>query len=238
MSHIKIILKKFKSKYPNLFSWLLKLFTYLVNLFFLIIFRNIILRKGRNNHISYSKSVLNNVKIKINGKNNSINISTETIIKKVLILIKGDNHVLNIGSNNVIQNSELCFEDSNCEISIGGHCRIYGAHIAVTEPNSFIKIGSGCLFSSQIDIRNGDSHSIFNMENDERINYAKNIIIEDKVWIGKGATVLKGVTIGNNAVIGTRSLVTKDVPPNCISSGFPAKIIRENIYWKSDRIFK
>jgi acetyltransferase-like isoleucine patch superfamily enzyme len=53
------------------------------------------------------------------------------------------------------------------------------------------------------------------------------IIIEDKVWIGFNVIILKGVKIGEGAVIGAGSVVTKDVPPYHIVAGNPAKIIKK-----------
>lgn len=47
-----------------------------------------------------------------------------------------------------------------------------------------------------------------------------------KAWIGAGATILPGVTIGENAVVGAASVVTKDVPPNAVAVGNPARLIR------------
>lgn len=58
------------------------------------------------------------------------------------------------------------------------------------------------------------------------VNKSKgNVIIGNDVWIGFGATVLSGVTIGDGAVIGARSLVTKNVPPYTVVGGVPAKVI-------------
>jgi acetyltransferase-like isoleucine patch superfamily enzyme len=54
----------------------------------------------------------------------------------------------------------------------------------------------------------------------------KNIIIEDNVWIGLGVTILPGVRIGEGAVIGMNSLVTKDIPSCAVVAGNPAKIIK------------
>ena len=51
-----------------------------------------------------------------------------------------------------------------------------------------------------------------------------------RVWIGSGAIVLPGVTIGDNSVIGAGSVVTKDVPENCVYGGNPAKLIKKNDY--------
>lgn len=56
---------------------------------------------------------------------------------------------------------------------------------------------------------------------------ARPIRIGSDVWIGRGACILPGVTIGSGAIIGANSVVTKDVPPNCIAAGIPAQIIRE-----------
>ncbi len=51
--------------------------------------------------------------------------------------------------------------------------------------------------------------------------------IGNDVWIGEGAKILKGVTVGDGAIIGAGSVVTKDVPPYCIAVGVPAKVIKE-----------
>ena len=55
---------------------------------------------------------------------------------------------------------------------------------------------------------------------------AKKTILGDRVWLGANVTVLKGVQIGNNAVVGAGSVVTKDVPENAIAVGVPAKVLR------------
>lgn len=55
---------------------------------------------------------------------------------------------------------------------------------------------------------------------------AKQITIHDNVWVGTHALILGGVTIGSGAVVGAQSVVTKDIPPNAVVAGNPAKIIR------------
>lgn len=54
----------------------------------------------------------------------------------------------------------------------------------------------------------------------------KPVHIKRNCWIGAGATILRGITIGENSVVGAGSVVTKDVPDNVIVAGNPAKIIR------------
>jgi len=51
------------------------------------------------------------------------------------------------------------------------------------------------------------------------------------VWLGKEAIIMKGVSIGNGAIVGMDSMVTKDVPERCIVAGKPAKVIKTNVYW-------
>lgn len=62
--------------------------------------------------------------------------------------------------------------------------------------------------------------------NNRRTTVCKPIVIEDNVWIGAGVTVLPGITIGKNSIIGAASVVTKNVPPNTIRVGSPAKAVR------------
>jgi acetyltransferase-like isoleucine patch superfamily enzyme len=62
--------------------------------------------------------------------------------------------------------------------------------------------------------------------NNRRTTVCKPIVIEDNVWIGADVTVLPGITIGKNSIIGAASVVTKNVPPNTIMVGSPAKAVR------------
>ncbi|MEZ5288405.1 MAG: DapH/DapD/GlmU-related protein [Vicinamibacterales bacterium] len=55
---------------------------------------------------------------------------------------------------------------------------------------------------------------------------AKPIVLERNVWIGAGAIVIGGVTVGENAVIAAGAVVTRDVPPNVLVGGNPARVIR------------
>jgi maltose O-acetyltransferase len=54
----------------------------------------------------------------------------------------------------------------------------------------------------------------------------KSIILEDNVWLGARVTILKGVTIGHDSVIGAGSVVTKSIPPRSVAVGVPASVIK------------
>jgi acetyltransferase-like isoleucine patch superfamily enzyme len=98
-----------------------------------------------------------------------------------------------------------------------------------------ITIGNQVMIGFGVQIRDTDSHSL---NPEDRKNYLKDwinkktapIIIEDNVFIGACSFVLKGVTIGQNSIIGIGSLVTKNVPANEIWAGNPAKFIKKLAY--------
>ena len=61
----------------------------------------------------------------------------------------------------------------------------------------------------------------------ERSLSSKSVIIKDNVWLGEHVSVLPGVTIGENSIIGANSVVTKSIPANSIAVGIPAKVIKQ-----------
>ena len=87
-----------------------------------------------------------------------------------------------------------------------------------------ITIGDECLIGHNVTLvtLNHD----FNPELRANL-YPPPINIGKKVWIGSNSTILPGVTIGDGAIIGAGSIVTKDIPPNCIAAGNPCKVIRK-----------
>lgn len=91
-----------------------------------------------------------------------------------------------------------------------------------------IEIGDNTFIGEEVIIRDTDEHQVL------RGGYKKSIPIKigNHVWIGMRCMILKGVTIGNNCIIGAGSVVTKDVPDNCLVTGVPAKILKRNINWK------
>lgn len=91
-----------------------------------------------------------------------------------------------------------------------------------------VKIGSGVNIAWDCNILDRDYHAF---EVDREV--IKPVVIEDHVWIGCRSIVLKGVTIGEGAVVAAGSVVTKSVPAGCLVAGNPAKIIKENVTWKA-----
>ncbi len=171
----------------------------------------------------------------IKGDFNILEVKKGSILRNLKITIKGNYTKITISENVSVQNGEFWLEDNYSELLINKNVTIEEAHIAVSEDYSKITIDEDCMLANGIEIRCGDSHSILN-ENGERINLAQNIYIEKHVWIGSRAMILKGVTIGQGSIVAAGSIVTKEVPNNTLVSGVPAKIIKQNINWKRERI--
>ncbi len=197
--------------------------------------------KGNDNIFEIDKSaILYNCRFDIDGNNNEIEISEFCILNNVKFHISGDNNKVKLGRRvKFNRGGSIYIEDYNCEAVIGENTTFEDSHIAVTEPNSKIHIGKDCMFANDIDLRTGDSHSIIDSKTNERINYAQNIDIGNHVWIASHVSILKGVHIADNSVVATRAVVTKSfLENNILIGGIPAKKLKENINWDSQRIYK
>jgi acetyltransferase-like isoleucine patch superfamily enzyme len=155
-----------------------------------------------------------------------------------------DNRVV-VGTNSIIQ-CRVTLERQIGKITIGDNTFIGASHLICAQE---IRIGSDVLIAWGCTIVDHNSHSIIWSErqtdvkrwrdgllgNIDKTATNKNwdvvpmgpIQIEDKAWVGFNSIILKNVIIGEGAVIGAGSVVTKSVPPWCIVAGNPAHIIRE-----------
>lgn len=117
------------------------------------------------------------------------------------------------------------------EIIIGHDSTIEGGHLAAIEGTK-ITVGDNCMFSSDIEIRTGDSHSIINTVSDKRINPSNDVIIGNHVWLTVHVRVMKGAVLPDNSIVGNFAIVTnKFDKENSVYAGIPAKHIKDNINW-------
>jgi len=91
-----------------------------------------------------------------------------------------------------------------------------------------IEIGNDVAISENVIIRDSDNHNILGSDHIK----SRPIKIGNRVWIGLNVTILKGVHIGDGAIVAAGSLVNRDVPANAMVAGVPARIIKENIEWE------
>jgi len=190
---------------------------------------------GKKNSFDSTNALVQNTKILVKGSNNRIIIDNQSRFEGS-ISIFGDNNVLIISEGCIIKKAKFWIEDNNNEIFRGKDTTIENNTEFAAIEGCKILIADDCMFSSDITIRTGDSHSILNMEG-IRINTSKDIVIGTHVWIGNKAVITKGAKILNNSIIGSGALVNHVFESsNIILAGVPAKIIKEKINWKRERI--
>ena len=179
-------------------------------------------------NFSFMQKIRNKIRISSSSK---IELGNNLKIVGSNITIKGTNNSLIIDDNSIIRNSSLEIIGENCKIHIKSGCMIGdNSYLVVKEANVNLIIGKECGLSRNVKIMTSDGHPIY--QDGKRINHAKDVVLEDNIWVADNVTILKGVHIGENSVLGIESLVTKSVPKNSIAAGNPGKVVKENITWK------
>lgn len=154
-----------------------------------------------------------------------------------------------IGANAIVgSNRETMIRmDENSLLQVNGSFSVYYGGDIILFKNAKLNLGSG-FFNSNIKIRctkeisigNGVviSHDVTIMDSDTHEiiadTYEKTLPVHigNHVWIGTRATILKGVSIGDGAIVAAGAVVTKDVEPYSIVAGVPAELIRQDVHWK------
>jgi len=195
--------------------------------------------------VNWIKEIRRNIKIHRSG--DCIKIDDTTILGNAFDIQMEkpyrEYECLTIGKECIV-NGKFIFEKESGKISIGDRSYIGGGTSLISIDE--IKIGNDVIISWGCTIYDHNSHSIYwgervddivnagkfdnnrNKEHGKNWNVVKHkkIIIKDKVWIGFDVVILKGVTIGEGAVIGARSVVTKDVEPFTVVAGNPAVVVK------------
>ncbi len=169
------------------------------------------------------------------------------VIQKLVTTYKLARHFTLAGRGNVIKHNAEFWVTDGAVLEIGNRCTIQNyAFFQLTKPNPKVIIGNDtvigrhCMITAKHLIRIGNNvlmgayvqvidhnHGIKRQTVvREQVAEIGEVIIEDDVWIGAGAKILSGVSIGNGAVIGANAVVTCDIPPYAIAVGVPARVIR------------
>lgn len=139
----------------------------------------------------------------------------------------GNNVILRSGSRNYHAGmpfgTTLLIDIAGAAISIGDNTRINGAYIHAQKG---IAIGANCVIASGVNILDSNGHELISVNRTIGRDKAEEIIIEDNVWLGLNAIILKGTTIGKNSVVGAGSVVKGHFPPNSLIAGNPAIAVK------------
>lgn len=141
---------------------------------------------------------------------------------------------IQIGSGSMVR-CRVDFDGAGGTVQIGDRSYVGASHLVC---HSRIGIGSDVLISWGVTVIDHDSHSLHWQQRAQdvsrwmqgkkdwtHVNTAP-VEIADKAWIGYGATILKGVTIGEGAVVAACSVVTRSIPPYTLAAGNPARVLR------------
>lgn len=198
--------------------------------------RNRVRDRGARNVLEVGTAVLQRSSVTFLGDDNTVSIGSSVRLVGVSIVVRGSGHRLRIGDGCRFTSTEFAFEDHGCTIEIGEGTTGQGGHLAAAEDGSAIHVGDDCMFSSDIYIATTDSHSIVDRATGTRTNPAADVRLGDHVWLGRGVQVVKGTTLGADAIVGGGSVVTRDVPPGCLVVGVPARVVREGVTWLRERV--
>lgn len=154
-----------------------------------------------------------------------------------IVNLRGPRNCIEIGANSHIRGELLTFAHGG-KIIVGEFCYVGdGAKIWSAEK---IEIGHRVLISHYVTIVDSQTHpleprarheqfrAIVTIGHPKSIDLAEDpVALKDDVWVGASAIILKGVTVGEGAVVGAGSVVTKDVPPYTVVAGNPARVVKD-----------
>lgn len=190
---------------------------------------------GVKNVVDLSDGKYCGCRFEICGNNNSILLGANVSMNNTIIRITGSNNRVVIGTRGHMKGLRIWLDDDENKVLIEDSFSVEsGGNFVVSEGTS-LKIHEKCMFSTDVEIRTGDGHAIYDKEHN-RINRAEDVEIGNHVWIGAHVRILKGAYIPNDTVVGNSALVTKKVMnSNCILAGIPAKVVKDAISWTYDR---
>jgi carbonic anhydrase/acetyltransferase-like protein (isoleucine patch superfamily) len=180
-------------------------------------------------------ALLYGARIELIGTGNTLTIGAGSRLWGSTIQLRGDNLRCHIGRNCRLRQTVMVIEDQGSRIDVGDESSGTACTLLACE-GGLVQIGRDCMMSVASDIRNSDGHSVIELVSGERVNPAADVIVEDHAWIGLRVQILKGVRVGGHSIAAAGSVVVKDVPPNTIVAGIPARPIRSGITWIRERI--
>lgn len=190
------------------------------------------------------------------GDENKVSIGSKCVFDNTSLVSKSKNDI-SFGNNNKLNGPCSFGIDSYCNLNISDNNDIWKIEVhlfnyasLIVGNNNFLNktilitchsytktiINNFCIFASEVEIINGDGHSIFDNISKEKVNDMKlsgNVIeVRDHVWLCRRAMLLSGSHIGNGCIVGAGAIVNKNLGlNNCLIAGIPAKIKKKNISW-------
>jgi acetyltransferase-like isoleucine patch superfamily enzyme len=189
---------------------------------------------GERNVIQVSDDLVGTLNIVVNGNDNIVRIGARCRSNNLRIDVRANHGLIEVGDACVLA-GEFTLRDHRTQLRVGERTTMMGTKITMHEAGC-ISIGEDCMFAGEVRMDTSDMHSILDASTGERLNPPADIEIETHVWIGFGVYLLKGIRIGSNSVIGAQSVVARDIPPNSVAVGVPARVVRSGVTWDRRRL--
>lgn len=179
------------------------------------------------------------IKKDVQGKGNHVFVGEDSVLRNTSIYIRGNNNKIIFKKGcKVGADCSFWMEGNDISITIGaGTTFNHLVHFCAQENGVKIEVGEDCMFSNNVIVRTSDSHPIYNTESQQRINAPKDVIIGKHVWIAPNTKIMKGAIIGDGAIIGSDTMVSKSIPENSLAVGHPATVVKEHVEWTREKLF-
>ncbi|MBT8469327.1 MAG: acyltransferase [Deltaproteobacteria bacterium] len=192
--------------------------------------------EGEGNVLDLGKARLHGTRIEIRGNHNVIRFHPTCKLVNVSFQLLGDDLRVELGERVKISRwGEFLLMGRDAEIRLGHHTTVESARF-VAHGGTTLEVGPDCMFAYDVEVRTSDEHSILDAQSGERINPDASVRIGEHVWFGARSVVLKGVRIGNDSVIATGSIVSRDLGAAVVAGGIPAEEIRDGVTWDRRRL--
>lgn len=191
---------------------------------------------GSGNQLDIGRARLRRVEISIEGNNNVIRIHPSCNLTHTSFRLVGEGVRVTLGENvKISQSADFRLTGDGASVELARDCTVESARF-IARGATEIRVGPDSMLAYDIEIRTTDSHSIIDDATGQRINDDQSVQIGRHVWLGARTTVLKGVTIGDDSVIATGSIVSRNIDAGVVAGGVPARALRNGVHWDRHRI--
>lgn len=136
---------------------------------------------------------------------------------------------IHIGNRVILDRAVKLWLSRGARLYIGDNSYLANGSMVLSQRE--VRIGKGCSISWHVLIMDSSSYAVGYPDEEPQIRVGP-VVIGDHVWIGCRAVILKGVSVGDGAVIANNAVVTRDVPAGAMVAGNPARVVREGVVWR------
>ncbi|MHA7227945.1 acyltransferase [Glutamicibacter soli] len=172
------------------------------------------------------------LRISFQGENNVLSLeSGARLSPKSIIKFCGDNGKFSLAGSDLPAATLGVRIGSGSEVTLGRNVTTTGRCLITASEGAKVALGDDVMIAAGVQIRSDDAHPIYDANSHRRINPSKHIKIGNHVWLAYDSIVMGGSWIGDNSIVGIRSLVRGQFEPNLVLVGSPAIPVRQNATW-------